>query len=190
MNIIRWAWIPVFVVIVDQLTKMLIRDNFFVGESITTLLPFFDIAYVRNYSVAAPIRWLVELIFGASEDIRDQLRWTLAFITATVSIGIIAWIVSLTEDQKWMRITLALILGGAIGNLIDRVWLGYVVDFLDFHYRYHFPAFNIADSAITVGAIMLIYETYLQHKQEKAGAKDGINESTKKDDSKKTNSTS
>lgn len=159
MKIIQWIWITAIVVVIDQLTKYAIRDQFALGESLSTFLPFFDISYVRNYSVAAPIRWFVELIFGASEDIREPLRWTLAFITTAVSIGIFVWLLSLKKEQKWLMVTLALILGGAVGNLVDRIWLGYVVDFLDFHYTYHFPAFNIADSAITVGAFMLIYET-------------------------------
>lgn len=168
-NVVNWGWVAVLVIVLDQLTKYVIRENFFIGESLPTFLPIFDISYVRNYSVAAPIRWLVEFIFGASEDIKEELRWSLALITTLVSIGIGAWLLSLKDDQKWLIITLALILGGAIGNLIDRISLGFVVDFLDFHAAgYHFPAFNVADSAITVGAGMLIIETFMQHKKEKA----------------------
>lgn len=167
-NVVNWGWIALLVIVLDQLTKYIIRENFFVGESLATFLPIFDVSYVRNYSVAAPIRWLVEMIFGASDNIKEELRWTLAVITTLVSIGIGVWLLSLKENQKWLIITLTLILGGAIGNLIDRVSLGFVVDFLDFHAAgYHFPAFNVADSAITIGAGMLIIETYMQHKLEK-----------------------
>lgn len=168
-NVVNWGWVAVLVIVLDQLTKYFIREKFFLGESLPTFLPIFDISYVRNYSVAAPIRWLVEFIFGASEDIKEELRWALALITTLVSIGIGVWLVSLKSDQKWLIVTLALILGGAIGNLIDRVRLGFVVDFLDFHAAgYHFPAFNVADSAITVGAGMLIIETFMQHRLAKS----------------------
>ena len=108
--------------------------------------------YVRNYGAA----------FSFLSDAGGWQRWFFAVLSTAVSAVITVWIFRLPKS-KWIEsLALALILGGALGNLYDRVMLGYVVDFLDFHWSgWHFPAFNIADSGISVGAILLILDMFL-----------------------------
>jgi len=88
-------------------------------------------------------------------------RWFFIGLAVTVGIAIIVWLVSLPADKRWMAFALALILGGAMGNLWDRMTLSYVIDFIDVYYQeWHWPAFNIADSAISIGAVMLVIDTF------------------------------
>ena len=95
-------------------------------------------------------------------------RWFFAVIAIVVSIVIVVWIKRLRQDEKWQAIALALILGGAIGNVIDRILLGYVVDFIDIYYKqWSWPAFNIADSAIFIGVAMIIIESIREHRLER-----------------------
>jgi signal peptidase II len=83
---------------------------------------------------------------------------------------LVAWTSKLAKDEKWQAVAFALVLGGALGNVIDRVIYGYVIDFIDVYYQdWHWPAFNVADSAITVGVVILLIESFRQHKREGAG---------------------
>ena len=92
-------------------------------------------------------------------------RWGFSAFATVVSAIIIVWIIRLSPQQKMEGYALALILGGALGNLYDRVTLGYVIDFLDFHWSgWHFPAFNVADSGITLGAALIIVDGILNHR--------------------------
>ena len=87
-------------------------------------------------------------------------RWFFLGLGAAVSIGLIIWLWRLKPGEQWLAMALALILGGAVGNLIDRAWLGQVIDFIQLYYdRWYFPAFNLADSAITLGAVLLVLES-------------------------------
>jgi len=115
--------------------------------------------YVRNYGAA----------FSFLSDAGGWQRWFFAILSTVVSAVIAVWIFRLPK-VKWIEsLALALILGGALGNLYDRVILGYVIDFLDFHWSgWHFPAFNIADSGITVGAILLILDMFLTNQDSKS----------------------
>jgi signal peptidase II len=97
-------------------------------------------------------------------------RWFFTAVAGTVSIVLLIWLKRLKDDEKLEAISISLILGGAVGNLIDRISLGYVVDFLDFYNyfgSYHFPAFNVADSAICVGAFLLIIDSFRHKAEEK-----------------------
>ncbi|MBS1247875.1 MAG: signal peptidase Aspartic peptidase family, partial [Proteobacteria bacterium] len=87
-------------------------------------------------------------------------RWFFLGLGVAVSIGLMVWLGRLKPGEKWLAMALALILGGAVGNLIDRAWLGQVIDFIQLYYdRWYWPAFNIADSAITIGAVLLVLES-------------------------------
>lgn len=126
--------------------------HFEYGESVAMIRDFFSLTYVRNTGAA----------FGFLADAHPGFRvpfFLIVPIIATVVLGFLYK--ELPKEAKWRALALGLVTGGAIGNLIDRVRLGYVVDFLDFHYKtaYYFPAFNVADSAICVGVGILLVST-------------------------------
>jgi len=122
------------------------------------VMPFFNLTMAHNTGAA----------FSFLAQAGGWQRWFFAVIAFVVSAVLFIWLKRLKSTAKLEAISISLILGGAVGNLIDRVLLGYVVDFLDFYNyfgSYHFPAFNIADSAICVGAALLIIDSF-RHKQE------------------------
>ena len=148
-----WPWlgIALVIVLVDQFTKTLIVGYYHLGQS-TPVTPFFNI--VRAHNTGAAFSFLA----GAS----GWQRWFFLVLGGAAAIFII-WMLKRHGHQKLFAWALALILGGAVGNVIDRAMHGYVVDFLDFHARgWHFPAFNVADSGITLGAILLILDELLR----------------------------
>ena len=145
-----------FLILVDQITKGVIQSTFSLGENISVIDGFFNITYVRNSGAAFGMG------AGASEIIR-QILFILLPVLACFWLVTLIW--KTRKDNLVLCLAYSLILAGAIGNLIDRVSLGYVVDFLDFYIGYkHFPAFNVADSAITVGAFFLIWDMILEYK--------------------------
>ena len=144
-----WYLIAFFILILDQFTKQLIAGSFNYGD-VQDITAYFNLVRVHNYGAA----------FSFLSEAGGWQRWALSSVAGIVSIGIIIWISRVPDNKHFERLALALILGGALGNLIDRMMLGYVVDFLDFHWSgMHFPAFNVADSCITMGAILLIIDS-------------------------------
>lgn len=162
-----WAWYSVSLVVLalDQLTKVWAEAALGGGETIVVTSFFrFELAY--NTGAA----------FSLLYDAGGWQRWLLSGLALVVSVGIAIWIARLVaanaSQRRWELLALSLILGGAIGNLYDRIVLGYVVDFIVWHYQhYQWPTFNIADSAICVGAALLIYDMlFVQPKQSKPQA--------------------
>ncbi|MEZ9196460.1 signal peptidase II [Shewanella sp. 10N.286.54.B9] len=154
---LRWYWIVVLVFIADQLSKQWVLSSFNLGESIQ-LLPVFNFTYVRNYGAA----------FSFLSDAGGWQRWLFTFVAVGFSILLSVWLRQ--QPSKMWRLNLAytLVIGGALGNLIDRLQHGFVVDFLDFYWKTsHFPAFNIADSAICVGAGLIILDSFVSDKDVK-----------------------
>jgi len=148
-KLIFWYLIALFVLILDQLAKRVITNSFNYGD-VQNITFYFNVVRVHNHGAA----------FSFLSDAGGWQRWALSAVAGIVSVGIIIWIALLPDNKRIERLAMALILGGALGNLSDRVLLGYVVDFLDFHWSgMHFPAFNIADSCITLGAILLILDS-------------------------------
>ena len=148
-----WPWLGIAFVIIlaDQFTKTLILGHFQLGDS-RTVFSFFNIVRVHNSGAA------FSFLAGAS----GWQRWFFVGIGAVATIFII-WMLRSHGGQRLFSWALALILGGAIGNVIDRLLHGYVVDVLQFHAGgWYFPSFNVADSAITVGAILLILDELLR----------------------------
>jgi signal peptidase II len=148
-----WLVIASVILVLDQTTKLIVQASLAPDERVP-VAPFFDLILVYNTGAAAPLAWLFGYLPGAA-------GWQRGFFII-VALGAILLIVHLLRQHAADRMfcaALALILGGAIGNLWDRIALGHVVDFVLLHAagRY-FPAFNIADSAITVGAAVLIWE--------------------------------
>ena len=153
-GMLGWLGLAFILILVDQFTKVLILGYYQLGDS-TFITSFFNIVRVHNLGAA----------FSFLASAGGWQRW---FFTA-LGVGaalFIVWMLKSHSGQKLFSFALACILGGAVGNVIDRVLYGYVVDFLDFHWRgTHFPAFNIADSAITIGAIALILDELLRVRQ-------------------------
>jgi len=143
-------WLSLLIIIIDQLTKYYINLEFELFQSVD-IFPGLNIIHVHNTGAA----------FSFLSNAGGWQRWFFILISAGISVGLIIWIAFLNNTRVWLAVGLALILGGAIGNLIDRVLLGYVIDFIDVYYnKWHWPAFNVADSAISVGAVMLIFDTF------------------------------
>jgi len=144
----RWLGLAVLVIVLDQISKLWIVDHFVYGESLW-ILSVFDLVLAHNTGAA----------FSFLHDAGGIQRWLFSGIAIIASV----WIVVLLRKhatETMFALSLSLILGGALGNLIDRIAYGYVVDFLSFHWNgYYFPAFNIADSAITLGALLLIIDS-------------------------------
>ena len=154
-----WLAIATLVVVLDQATKLLVLARFAHGESLP-VTAFFDLVLVYNKGAA------FSFLAGA-----DGWQTPLLVIVALVAITIVAWMLWRNPSRPLLDMGLALILGGAIGNLIDRIAYGKVVDFLLFHaYGWSYPAFNVADSAITVGAAILIIESFVTRKPAGEGA--------------------
>lgn len=146
---LTWLWLSAVAVILDQLSKQL-ATAFLDYAKPVELLPVFDLTLQHNFGAA----------FSFLASAGGWQRWFFALLAAVVSVVLVIWLKRLKAHETWLAIALALVLGGALGNLYDRVVLGYVVDFISVHYqRYYFPAFNLADAAITLGAGMLIIDT-------------------------------
>jgi len=146
---LKWLWLSAAVVALDQATKYLVARNFELHEAVE-ILPFFSLVLVHNTGAA----------FSMLHDAGGWQRWGLSALAGAVSIAIMVWLPRLRASSWRLPLALALILGGTLGNLCDRLALGYVIDFLDFYIgARHWPAFNVADSAITVGALLLILDT-------------------------------
>jgi signal peptidase II len=143
----KWLSLAALVIVLDQITKYFILQKFVLHETLY-ITPFFNLVHVRNTGAAFSM-------------LADAGGWQRAFFigVALVASVWVIWLLRRHPQQKLFCLALGLILGGAIGNLIDRVWLGSVVDFVQVHYGgWYFPAFNVADSAITIGAGLLIWD--------------------------------
>lgn|SRR3989338_1944449 len=141
------------VIALDQISKLYIAHHFELHESVAVVPHFFNLTYVRNTGAA----------FGLLSKAPESFRIPFFIIIPLVALTIIVLIFKKTQETQLLMITaLSLILGGAIGNFIDRLRFNYVIDFLDFHWfnKYHWPAFNVADSTIVVGVALLIFYTF------------------------------
>jgi len=145
----RWLWVSALVIVLDQLSKAWITGHFVYGETLV-ILGVFNLVLVHNTGAA----------FSFLSDAGGMQRWLFSIIAIVASAWIV-WLLRRHGSQPLFALALSMILGGALGNLIDRIAYGYVVDFLQFHWENHyFPAFNLADSAITCGAFLLIFDSF------------------------------
>ena len=153
-----WLGIAFVILLADQFTKLLVVGSFALGDS-QTVTSFFNLVRVHNSGAA----------FSLLSNASGWQRWFFTGI-GVVATFFILWLLRSHPTQKLFCFALALVLGGAVGNVIDRIAYGHVVDFLDFHwdwlspvfYQGHFPAFNVADSAISVGAVCLILDELIR----------------------------
>jgi len=155
---LRWLWLSLACVLADQASKVIALDGLTLYQPVA-LAPFFNLTLVYNQGAA----------FSFLSDAGGWQRWFFTALAVLLSLGMTIWLARLARDQRWIAAALALVIGGAVGNLIDRLRFGYVVDFLDFHWAgWHWPAFNIADSCISVGvAILLVAELFGAQKVQK-----------------------
>ena len=152
-NALRWLWLAAAVIVLDQATKAWVVATFELFE-VLPVLPVFDLTRLHNPGAA----------FSFLATASGWQRWFFIALATGISIGIVAWLRQLpARGQSVLACGLALAMGGAIGNVIDRVMHGYVIDFIHLHWNdAYFPAFNVADSGITVGAGLLILDALLE----------------------------
>ena len=155
--------ISLAIVLLDQLTKLLVVRSMRLGGNIPIVPGFFDLTFVLNPGAA------FSLFATLPEWIRNPF---FILISVGAAVLIVAYRSRYLRENRLASVSLALILGGAIGNLIDRLRYGVVVDFLDAYiYQYHWPIFNVADSAISVGVTLLLIEMLLEWRREKRGSR-------------------
>ena len=147
MKIWPYLLLVLLVLVLDQLSKWWALTVFQPYE-VVPVLPIFNFTLVFNEGAA----------FSFLSDAGGWQRWFFIVLTSIISLGLLVWLTRLRQGERLTGVSLAMILGGALGNLLDRLRLGKVVDFLDFHWQsWHWPAFNLADSAITVGVLLMFW---------------------------------
>ena len=151
-----WLVLSLLVLVIDQVSKAHFENSLEMFQQIVVIPDYFSWTLAYNTGAA----------FSFLADGGGWQRWLFAVIALVVSAVLVVWLKRLGRDDTWLAIALALVLGGALGNLYDRIALGHVIDFILVHWqnRHYFPAFNFADSAITVGAIMLALDMFKSKK--------------------------
>ena len=157
---LRWLWLAVAVIVLDLLTKYTASHLLNYAQPVE-VLPFFNLTLLHNTGAA----------FSFLADHPGWQRWFFALIAIGASIGLTVWLSRVKADEKLLAVALPLIIGGALGNLYDRVGYGYVVDFFSFQAAgWYYPAFNVADVGITLGAVGLIWESIMGDRRRKKAA--------------------
>ncbi len=153
---VKYFVLALIVLIIDQVSKAWATDKLLPVDSLEVIPNFFRFTYARNRGVA----------FSLFADSKYEIKWVLAAISLLAAIGVAYYLIRLAANNSRLNISLSLLLAGIVGNLIDRVRLGEVVDFIDFHWyeKYTWPTFNIADAAICVGAALLALEMLFEEK--------------------------
>lgn len=155
-----WLWLSVVIFVIDQVSKFWFDNNLAMYQQIVVIPDYFSWTLLYNTGAA----------FSFLADAAGWQRWFFAAVAVGVSVVLVIWLKRLKPEETWLALALAMVLGGALGNLVDRVVFGHVVDFilLHWHQQWYFPAFNVADMAITGGAILLALDMF---KSDKSGDK-------------------
>ncbi len=157
---LKWLWLSLLIVVLDQLTKHWAEASLLYHQLVPVIEGFFSLTLTYNEGAA----------FSFLADAGGWQRWFFVVLASLIVTVLILWLKRLPSTAHWTAVALALIVGGAIGNVIDRLVLGHVIDFLLFYYRHWaWPAFNLADSAITVGAIIFVMDSLVQDRRQKRG---------------------
>ncbi|MEJ2322957.1 MAG: signal peptidase II [Gammaproteobacteria bacterium] len=145
----RFLWLSLIIVVLDQVTKIWIDSSLMLHDRVPVIHGFFDLMKAYNEGAA--------FSFHAGQD--GWQRWFFTGLSTIISIALLIWLRRLQPSHLWTALAISLVIGGAVGNLIDRLWAGHVIDFIQLYYRdFYWPAFNLADSAITVGAVLLVWD--------------------------------
>ncbi len=151
IRMLRWLLLTAVIVVLDLWTKSLASASLEYAQPVV-ILPVLNLTLVHNTGAA----------FSMFADAGGWQQLFFIVVASVISVVLVIWIARLRPEERWLAAALALVLGGALGNLYDRVTLGYVVDFVSVHYQgWYFPAFNVADAAITVGAVMIFIDMFL-----------------------------
>ncbi|MBT3236842.1 MAG: signal peptidase II [Bdellovibrionales bacterium] len=163
-RVLGMAILAITIIVLDQVTKQLVQTNFTLGESLPIIDGLFNLTHIRNPGAA----------FGFLANADASIRKPLFLFIPVIACVWVIWLIWQTRHNNFMLCTAyTLILAGAVGNLIDRFSMGFVVDFLDFYWKSaHFPAFNVADSSITIAAFLLIIDLLLNIKNKSPKASD------------------
>ena len=144
----RWLWLSLLVILLDQSTKQLAESMLNYAQPVS-VLSFFDLTLLYNKGAA----------FSFLSDQSGWQRWFFIVLALVVSLVMLIWLSRLKREEVWQAVALGLIIGGALGNVIDRILFGHVIDFIHLHYADHYwPAFNVADSAISVGVAIMLFD--------------------------------
>ena len=153
---LHWLWLSLFILAADQISKQLAESAIQLYERVP-LLPYLNLTLTYNRGAA----------FSFLSDQGGWQRWFFSVLAMVVTVVLVVWLRQLDRANRWTAISLSLIIGGAVGNLIDRLLFGHVIDFIDLYYgQWHWPAFNVVDSAITVGVVMMLLEAFRGQKTE------------------------
>jgi len=148
LTMTKWLGVSLVVIILDQLSKYVANAQLVYAEPLA-VLPSFNLTLLYNRGAA----------FSFLSDAGGWQRWFFVAISFIAAIFLTFWLRKLKSEQWALALALSLVIGGAVGNLVDRLWFGYVIDFIQLYYKnFYWPAFNIADSAITVGAVLLVWD--------------------------------
>ncbi|MFP1743351.1 signal peptidase II [Lonsdalea quercina] len=154
---LRWLWLALVVLVVDLGSKQWVMSHFQLGESLP-LIPFFNLTYAHNPGAA----------FSFLADKDGWQRWFFAVIALAITAALLVLMYRSSASQKLNNIAYAMIIGGAVGNLTDRLVHGYVIDFVDFYINdWHYPIFNIADAGICIGALLIVLEGFFVSSEKK-----------------------
>lgn len=148
-TMMKWLWITGLVIALDQASKWLMVSWLSLHEFVA-VMPFFNLTMAHNTGAA----------FSFLSQAGGWQRWFFVVLALSISLGLLIWLKKAVKTNL-EAVSISLILGGAVGNVIDRIYYGYVIDFLDVYYAtYHWPAFNVADSAIVIGAALLLIDSF------------------------------
>jgi len=151
ISAMRWYGLALLVIVLDQYTKGLASSSLDYGQPVR-VFSWFNLTLQHNTGAA----------FSFLNDAGGWQRYFFSLVAIGISAVLVVWLYRMPRQQRLLALSLGLILGGALGNLWDRLVLGYVVDFISVHYEQHyFPAFNVADSAISVGAILMLWDSFI-----------------------------
>jgi signal peptidase II len=151
---LSWLWLTLVVIAIDRTSKIWIVNHFNLYDT-QSVLPFFNLTLVHNKGAA----------FSFLNEASGWQTWFFGGLALTISFVLLIWMKRISYTQRSLAIALALIIGGALGNLWDRISYGYVIDFLDFYINHwHWPVFNVADSAVCIGATLLAVDACLRPK--------------------------
>ncbi len=152
---LHWLWLSLFVLAADQISKQLAESAIQLYERVP-LLSHLNLTLTYNPGAA----------FSFLSDQGGWQRWFFSVLAMVVTLVLVIWLRQLDRANRWTAISLSLIIGGAVGNLVDRLLFGHVIDFIDFYYgQWHWPAFNVADSAITVGVVLMLLDVFRGRKK-------------------------